>query len=128
MEVNKRILVIEDDPEVLSALETYFINRGFDVIAASNGLDALATLNLKHDRIDLILTDLVMPNISGVAVISISKRKYPAIPVIAITGYGEHPEALASEAKADLVFDKPIDLRELEQQILKLIKAGTSDP
>ena len=70
---------------------------------------------------DLVVTDLVMPNISGVAIISIVKEKYPKVPVIAITGWGEHPEALANEAKADIVLEKPFELDELNHIINDLL-------
>ena len=69
----------------------------------------------------MVITDLVMPNISGVAVISIIKKKNPDTPVIAITGWGEHPESLASEANADLIPSKPLQLDELEGFILDLL-------
>jgi DNA-binding NtrC family response regulator len=69
----------------------------------------------------LIVTDLVMPNISGVAVISIVKERYPEVPVIAITGWGEHPEALATEAKADIVLEKPFELDEFNNIIKELL-------
>ena len=70
---------------------------------------------------DLIITDIVMPNISGLAIISIVKKKCPGIPVIAITGWGEHPETLAVEAQADLVLEKPFELNELDDVIKDLI-------
>jgi DNA-binding response OmpR family regulator len=62
-----------------------------------------------------------MPDISGVGVISIVKKKYPAVPVIAITGWGEHPEALATEADADLVLEKPFELAELDKNVSDLL-------
>lgn len=64
---------------------------------------------------DLIITDLVMPDISGVAIISIIKKKFPVTPVIAITGWGRHPEALAAEADVDAVLEKPFELSELDK-------------
>ena len=67
--------------------------------------------------------NLIMPSISGVAVISIVKKKYPKIPVIAITGYGEHPEALATEAHADLVLEKPFELPELDRIITDMLSS-----
>jgi DNA-binding NtrC family response regulator len=62
-----------------------------------------------------------MPDISGVGVISIVKKKYPSIPVIAITGWGEHPEALATEADADLVLEKPFELSDLDKSVSDLL-------
>jgi DNA-binding response OmpR family regulator len=94
----------------------------YDVFLAAIGLDGLKILESEKDGLDLLITDLVLPNISGVAIISIVKQKYPQLPVIAITGWGEHPEALAKEAKADLVMEKPFKLPELESAARKLIE------
>ena len=62
-----------------------------------------------------------MPYISGVGVISIIKKKYPGIPVIAITGWGEHPGALATEAHADIVLENPIELPELDKLVAEFL-------
>jgi DNA-binding NtrC family response regulator len=91
------------------------------VVSASNGLDALKLLEAERTGFDLVVTDLIMPHITGVGLISIIKSKYPKIPVIAITGWGEHPEALATEAKADIVLEKPFDLSELEALVANLL-------
>ena len=115
MKASPKLLIVDDTEEVLSALCNYFKQKGYQVFCASNGLDALKMIEAEKDGLDIIITDLVLPNISGVAVISIVKKKYPLIPIIAITGWGEHPEALAKEAKADLVMEKPFKLPELEK-------------
>ncbi len=75
---------------------------------------------------DLIITDLVMPYITGVGVISIVKQQRPEIPIIAITGWGEHPEALATESQADLVLKKPFVLSELDNLISKLLSKNNN--
>ena len=72
---------------------------------AANGLDGLKVIETEGAGFDLIITDLIMPNISGVGIISIVKEKFPQMPVVAITGWGEHPEALAREANADIVLE-----------------------
>ena len=74
-----------------------------------------------YDEFDLVITDLVMPNIGGVALFSIFKNQTPGLPIIAITGYGEQPESLAREAKADVVLEKPFKLDELEKTVEKLL-------
>ena len=117
-----KVLIIDDTEEVLSALCKYFKQKDYTVLSASNGLDGLKLIETEKEDLDIIITDLVLPNISGVAVISIVKKKYPQLPVIAITGWGEHPESLAKEAKADLVMEKPFKLPELEQAVRNLIK------
>ena len=94
-----KILVIDDSKETVAGLQSFFTSK-YQVLTAENGLDGLKHFEEDDNGIDLVITDLVMPDISGVGVISIVKKKYPGIPVIAITGWGEHPEALASASVA----------------------------
>lgn len=117
----KKLLIIDDDAEILAALDNYLRKKKYNVAIAANGLDGLKLLESEPDGFDLIITDLVMPSISGVAIISIAKKKFPDIPVIAITGWGEHPEALAAEADADLVMEKPFELSVLESKITEIL-------
>ena len=121
MTKSHRILVIDDNEEILVALKNFLRKKNFSVASATNGLDGLKLFESAADEFDLVITDLVMPNISGVAVISIIKKKNPDIPVIAITGYGEQPEALAKEARADTVIEKPFKLNKLIKTIQKLL-------
>lgn len=116
-----KLFIIDDDAEILSSMYNYFRKKNYDIVSASNGLDALKILENKREMFDLIITDLVMPNIGGVAVITIVKQKHPDTPIIAMTGWGEDPEILASEAQADIVLGKPFKLAELETIIKKLI-------
>ena len=120
-DASARLLIIEDNEEVLRSLKKYFTKKNYVVETASNGLDGLKAYENDPEGFDLIITDLVMPNISGVAIISLVKKKSPTTPVIAITGWGEHPEALATEAQADLVLEKPIELDKMEQFINDLL-------
>ena len=122
-----KLLIIDDNEEVLSSLYKFLSQKNYQVVSASNGLDGLKLLEAEGEGFDLVVTDLVMPHISGVGIISILKQKYPDIPVIAITGWGEHPEALASEAKADLVLEKPFDLPEIEALISELLSKQAND-
>ena len=116
-----KLLVIDDNKEILTALNDFLSKKNYDVVSASDGLDGLKLLETEKQGFDLVVTDLIMPNISGVGLISIIKKKFPDIPVIAITGWGEHPEALATEAQADRVLEKPFDLSELDTLIMELL-------
>ncbi len=116
-----KLLIIDDAEEILSALTNFFSQKKYTVVSAANGLDGLKHIEAKDADFDLIITDLVLPNISGVAIISIVKKRFPTTPVIAITGWGEHPESLAKEAHADYVLEKPFKLPELEQLVQKLL-------
>ncbi|MDD2388941.1 MAG: response regulator [Desulfobacterales bacterium] len=121
-----KLLIIDDNEEVLDSLSQYFHKKGYCVISASNGLDGIKLLESEKQGFDLIITDLIMPNISGFGIISIAKKNAPNLPVIAITGWGEHPEALAAEVHADLVLEKPFELAELDKCITALISRRKS--
>jgi CheY-like chemotaxis protein len=118
---SKKILVVDDNEDVLRTITKYLEQKQFNVVGATNGLDALKMFETDEGAFDLLVTDLVMPSISGVAIISIVKERYPEVPIIAITGWGEHPEALATEAKADIVLEKPFELDEFMKVIQDLL-------
>jgi DNA-binding response OmpR family regulator len=116
-----KLLIIDDNKEILSALKEFFTRKSYEIFSATDGLEGLKLLETEQHGFDLVITDLVMPNISGVALISIIKKRFPDTPVIAITGWGEHPEALATEAQADKVLEKPFELSELDKLIKDLL-------
>ena len=116
----KVILIIEDDCDVLSMIVKHVKHMGFDVVTAADGMEGMK--QLESGGFDLVITDIVMPYISGVGVVSAMKQKYPHIPVIAITGYGKEPEAAAMEKEADLVLAKPVKMSVLIEHIKRLIK------
>ena len=115
-----KLLVIDDSEQVVDIL-TRFLSQKYDVITAYKGLDGLKAFEAQKGDIDLVITDLVMPEISGVGVISVIKKRYPGTPVIAITGKGEHPAALAMEADADVVLNKPFEFVDLDRHVTELL-------
>ena len=120
MDKKYRLLIIDDSEETVAGLQ-HFFSKSHEVFTAADGMEGLKLFESEDEGFDLVITDLVMPYISGVGVISIIKKKYPGIPVIAITGWGEHPGALATEAQADIVLEKPIELPELEKLVDDLL-------
>jgi len=120
----KTILVIEDDREVLSVIIRYLTQLGYEVIAATDGMEGLKKLD--SGGFDLVITDIVMPYVSGVGVVTALKKKKPHIPIIAITGYGKEPEAAAVEKKANLVLAKPVRMSLLKEYIDKLLSKNDS--
>lgn len=115
----KTILIIEDDADVLSTVVKQLEYLGYKVIAASDGMEGMKKLDA--GGYDLVITDIVMPFISGVGVVTTLKEKMPHIPIIAMTGYGKEPEAAAIEKKADVVLTKPIKMAILKDTIEKLL-------
>jgi len=123
MEQSLRLLIIDDDEHFLANLCYFFTDKKYDVISAVNGLEGLKLLEDDPHGFDLIVTDIVMPQISGIGLISMIKKKLPDIPIIAITGWGEYPEAFAVEIQADKVLSKPFELSELDKAIAELISS-----
>ena len=117
----KRLLIVNDNEDILSTFYEFFNSLGYEVKTAVDGFAALKVLRDKPDFFDCLITDLVMPNISGVGLISIVKKEYPTLKIIAMTGFGDQPGALASEAAADLVLFKPIDLFKIEEKVSGLL-------
>ncbi|MCM2283905.1 MAG: response regulator [Desulfobacula sp.] len=121
MEDPSRLLIVDDNEDILSTFYEFFNSMGYEVKTAVDGFAALKLLRDKSNFFDCLITDLVMPNISGVGLISIVKKEYPHLKIIAMTGYGDQPGALASEAEADVVLFKPIDLFKIENTVAELI-------
>ncbi len=114
------ILIVEDDAEVRSMLNDYLTFLGYKTDVAADGLEGLN--KIKENRYDLVITDIAMPYVSGIGIISILKRDHPEIPVIAITGYGYHAEELAQEKNADFIMGKPFDVQKLKETVERLLK------
>jgi len=109
----KKILIIEDDQEVLKMLLDYLMLLGYQAEGAEDGLQGLKAL--RSGTFDAVITTITMPYVSGIGIISIIKKDNPNIPVIAITGFGEEVEALAQEKQADAVLSKPFEMKELKE-------------
>lgn len=118
-----RLLIVDDNEDILSTFYEFFNSLGYEVKTAIDGFAALKLLRDKSNHFDCLITDLVMPNISGVGLIAIVKKEYPHLKIIAMTGYGDQPGALASEAEADMVLFKPIDLFKIENTVSELLGA-----
>lgn len=126
---SKRILVVEDDQELLAMLLEYLAFLGYETTGAADGLEGIK--HLRSGLYDIVITDLSMPYVSGIGIISIIKKDYPDMPVIAITGIGRYAEELAQEKRADYVLSKPFELNDLKDAIINSLPAkdaGSSHP
>ncbi|MCP3943139.1 MAG: response regulator [Desulfobacteraceae bacterium] len=117
-----RLLIVDDNKDILSTFYEFFNSMGYEVKTAGDGFIALKLLRDNPKFFDCLITDLVMPNISGMGLISIVKNEFPRVKIIAITGYGDQTGALASEAQADVVLFKPIGLFKIEDKLTSLLK------
>jgi len=117
-----RILLVDDSELTVEGLKSY-LDQKYEVVTANNGMDALGQFENNVNDLDLVITDLVLPLISGIGVISLMKKQSPCTPIIAMTGWGKEPRELATESKADMVLMKPFDLEELDQSVSRLLEA-----
>ena len=93
-----RILVVDDEPTILATSTAVLKSKGYEVRTARDGFAGL--VELRRSLPDLIISDLRMPNMSGFELLSIVRRRFPQIPVIAISGEfnGIAPEGLIADA------------------------------
>jgi PAS domain S-box-containing protein len=106
------VLVVDDEAPIRNILRQMLAEAGYSVIEAENGAAALAVL--QKDPVDLLLTDLVMPEKEGLETIGEVKKRYPKIKIISMSGaFGGHYMKVASFLGADAQIAKPIDREEL---------------
>ena len=116
----RQVLIIDDNKEIVRSLKP-ILEHTYDVLTAYNGYDGLKALEENENNIDIVITDLRMPDISGIGVISIVIKKYPGIPIIAITGWVEDIKDSKNKINADQLFKKPFDIVDLERSISELL-------
>jgi signal transduction histidine kinase/CheY-like chemotaxis protein len=115
-----RILLVDDEDEVRQALAEMLVAQGHTVVAASSGPDALRSLG-QDAGIDLVITDLVMPAMTGWELADAVKASRPALPVGIVTGWGDVPEAApATQVAVDFVLSKPVTLETLADALGRL--------
>lgn len=115
----KRILVVDDEENARIALSKILTHDGYDVSSAKNGLDALNFLRSKE--VELIITDLNMPEMDGLMFLRELNRNYPASNVIMITAYGEVESYLeAMTLGAFEYINKPVKYDDLKKVINKI--------
>lgn len=117
------ILVIEDDDSILNLFGQFFEGEGFTVSRASNGKEGLNLI--KQQKPDLVITDIMMPEMDGLEVIRELRNQHAGLPVIAISGGMKMTRANflphAKKFGADCVFEKPVSLTALLAVVRKLL-------
>ena len=89
----RRILVIDDEPNILEATKVVLTAHNYRVLCAADGPEALALFARQMDSISAVLADMVLPYMDGVSLIRAIKRMKGDVPAIASSGQAEHPHA-----------------------------------
>ena len=104
------ILLVDDDPGFLTALTKTLVKHDYTVTDANSAAAALAAIQNQKQAFDVVITDLSMPMISGMAVLNAVKAAFPAVQVIVITAFGD--QLTKTNALRDGAFafiHKPLD-------------------
>ncbi|HNX52638.1 MAG TPA: response regulator [Pontiellaceae bacterium] len=118
------LLIIEDDLSVQQMFKQFLESNGFTVFCASEGLEGMNLL--KQQKVDLIITDIMMPEMDGLEVIQAVQETQPGLPIIAISGgMRDVPINFLPHARkfgACRVFEKPVSLTTLLASVQELLK------
>ncbi|GAB6095780.1 sigma-54 dependent transcriptional regulator [Desulfatiferula olefinivorans] len=103
------LLIVDDEPSILSSLKGLLTDEGFEVITAANGYECLKTIETEYP--DLVLLDIWMPGIDGIETLKEIKKIHPRLPVIMISGHGTIETAVtATRFGAFNFIEKPISI------------------
>jgi two-component system cell cycle sensor histidine kinase/response regulator CckA len=118
------LLLVEDEPEVRDALSRVLKSLNYRVITASDGKDALRHFDNGGEKVDLVLSDVIMPGLSGPTLFRILNEKQPGIKMLLITGY-PLDEGTRELLESNLVswVQKPVDKKTLADSIQKILNA-----
>jgi CheY-like chemotaxis protein len=108
--------LIDDSAELRNFTEHHLRDRGFDVVGARGGAEALALLEKDPDRYDVIVTDFAMPMVSGLEVIRFARSLQPGWPAVIISGYADTESIAARPADVPLI-SKPFQPEDLMRAI-----------
>jgi len=118
-----KILIVEDEPNMVAGLRDNFEYEGFQVITALDGVEGLD--RALKDSPDLIVLDVMMPRMSGLDVCKQLKAKRPSIPIIMLTARGQEVDKVVGlELGADDYVTKPYSARELIARIRAVLRRG----
>ena len=120
MTTSKKLLVVDDDPVVGRSFNRVLSDKGYAVITARNGEEALRKLD--EEAYDVVFTDIKMPGMSGLEVAERVKARQPWLPVVIVTGYGtEENEAKAEGAGVSGFLRKPLSPDMIEDSTEKAL-------
>ena len=114
------ILLADDEDDLRLSLAELLNFRGHRVIDAANGQHALELFHANQNELDLIISDICMPGLSGIELGKRIREKNKNIPIAFITGFGQEEEIRAAKVIGNRVFKKPIDYSALESFIATL--------
>lgn len=121
MKTERKVLVVDDDPVIARSFDRVLSGKGYAVITARDGDEALR--KLREEKYDVVFTDIKMPGIGGIEVAERIKATQPWLPVVIVTGYGtEENEARAEAAGVSGFLRKPLSPEMIEGSAKKALR------
>ena len=118
-----RLLVVDDDPDMLRLLSMRLNSAGYKVTAVTSAESALNQLEIEHPQ--LVLSDVRLPGRDGLALFDEIRKNHPTLPVILLTAHGTIPDAVEATARGVFTYlTKPYDARELLEKISQALALG----
>lgn len=119
--MTEKILLVDDEEAIIESIEFALKQEGFEVVKAGDGQQALQKVQL--EKPNLIVLDLMLPEVSGLEVCRILRRERNEVPIIMLTAKGEEIDrVIGLEVGADDYLVKPFSLRELTARIRALLR------
>lgn len=117
------VLLVEDNPQVREFAEGLLADLGCDAISAESAAEALDQLGSR--KVDLVLTDVVMPGMSGVELARLIEQAHPGVPVLLATGYSDEIVKRGSEF---VVLAKPFGAADLSKAMAAVLGGASRPP
>jgi PAS domain S-box-containing protein len=124
---SETILLVEDQESIRELVEEFLESRGYRIVSAQDGAEALQIMESEKQAIDLLLTDVVMPKVSGPELSRRLASLLPKLKVLYISGYAEHSPANTEIVQGNAIcLQKPFALDALDRQIRSLLDSEAS--
>jgi two-component system cell cycle sensor histidine kinase/response regulator CckA len=120
--VNGRVLLVEDDPNVRSVVMRELMSRGYEVTEAADGESALERARRATPPFDVVITDLAMPRMDGLALARNLGESHPALPVLFISGHPDDEAMQSIIASGRPLLQKPFTGEELTSRLGELLR------
>ncbi len=118
-----RILIVDDEEICLFVLESHLLGRGYEVIRAANGHEALSLL--EKMAVNLMITDLLMPGMDGIQLIHSVRERRPTLPIIVLTAQGSIESAVGAIKEGALDYlEKPFDHQTFDVVLQRALEFG----
>ena len=115
------ILVVDDEPSLRDVVCEFLRSLDYDVMDAADGQAALDIL--AQDRVDIVISDIMMPRLDGFALLKELRSRHPGVHVLMMTGFGSIESAVQAMTSGAVDYvTKPINFRMLQEKLVRVVK------